>query len=66
MSGFTTAFLVLFMIGGGFLGYRYYRQRQKERMRENVRDILATYIPLNDMDLDMVSGATLNQPLTEI
>ena len=54
------------MIGGGFLGYRYYRQRQKERMRENVRDILATYIPLNDMDLDMVSGATLNQPLTEI
>ncbi len=56
--------IVLVMIAAAFFAYRYYRQYQKERMRENVRDILATYIPLNDLDVDL-DGPTLNKRLTD-
>lgn len=60
------AFTIIVMVGGAILAYKYYRNYQKERMRESVRDILATYIPLNDIDGDIIGETSLNAPLTEI
>lgn len=60
--------MVIVFAVAAYFAYKYYREYQKNKMRENVRDILATYIPLNDFDSDSMhnSGDSLNQRLTEI
>jgi hypothetical protein len=57
--------LVLFAIVGSAI-FSWWRHRNETRMRKEVRNILATYIPLHDLEPDEDMERGLRSPLTQI
>ena len=60
MGEYTNAILFwgfMLLVGAGcFYLYLWWKKKREQRMRQDVHNILASYFPLSDKDLDMEEG----------